>query len=42
MCQLCTFLTEVEFIAGDIPGKWIPDIPDEYYGKTDLPALLAG
>ena len=31
MCQLCTFLTEVEFIAGDIPGKWMPNIPDEYY-----------
>ncbi len=21
MCQLCTFFTEVEFIAGDVPGK---------------------
>src|SRR3989304_2175341 len=24
MCQLCTFLTEVEFIAGDTPGQWLP------------------
>src|SRR3972149_677266 len=26
MCQLCTFLTEVEFIAGDAPGQWLPRI----------------
>jgi hypothetical protein len=31
MCQLCTFLTEVEFIAGDTPGKWIPRISPDYY-----------
>jgi hypothetical protein len=31
MCQLCTFLTEVEFIAGDTPGKWIPRISADYY-----------
>ena len=24
MCQLCTMLTEVEFIAGDVPGQWMP------------------
>jgi len=24
MCQLCTMLTEVEFIAGDVPGQWLP------------------
>jgi hypothetical protein len=24
MCQLCTMLTEVEFIAGDTPGQWLP------------------
>ena len=24
MVQLCTSLTEVEFIAGDVPGKWLP------------------
>src|SRR3970282_792707 len=32
MCQLCTFLTEVEFIAGDAPGQWLAKIhppPDE-------------
>jgi len=26
MCQLCTMLTEVEFIAGDVPGQWLPFI----------------
>jgi hypothetical protein len=31
MCQLCTFLTEVEFVAGDVPGKWIPQIPLEFF-----------
>src|SRR5687768_15376837 len=23
MCQLCTFLTQVEFIAADLPGRWL-------------------
>src|SRR5439155_16489964 len=31
MCQLCTFLTEVEFIAGDTPAQWLSKIPAEYY-----------
>jgi len=31
MCQLCTFLTEVEFIAGDLPGKWMPYIAADHY-----------
>ncbi len=31
MCQLCTFLTEVEFIAGDTPGQWLPNISNEHY-----------
>ncbi|TMB96309.1 MAG: ferritin-like domain-containing protein [Chloroflexi bacterium] len=31
MCQLCTFLTEVEFIAGDAPAQWLPKIPNDYY-----------
>ncbi len=22
-CQLCTFLTEIEFVAGDFPAKWM-------------------
>ena len=31
MCQFCTFLTEVEFIAGDVPGSWLPKISNEHY-----------
>ncbi|HLZ72877.1 MAG TPA: hypothetical protein VKV26_23480 [Dehalococcoidia bacterium] len=30
-CQLATFLTEVEFVAGDVPGKWISSITPDYY-----------
>ncbi len=31
MCQFCTFLTEVEFIAGDVPSSWLPKISNEHY-----------
>jgi hypothetical protein len=31
MCQLCTFLTEVEFIAGDVPGWWLSKINNAYH-----------
>jgi len=31
MCQLCTFLTQVEFIAGDVPGRWIRHISPDHY-----------
>jgi hypothetical protein len=31
MCQLCTFLTQVEFIAGDVPGRWLQHISADYY-----------
>ncbi len=31
MCQFCTFLTEVEFIAGDVPGKWLGQISNDHY-----------
>jgi len=31
MCQLCTFLTEVEFIAGDTPAQWMPRINSEHH-----------
>ena len=31
MCQLCTFLTEVEFIAGDTPGQWVPRVSNEHF-----------
>ncbi len=29
--QFCTFLTEVEFIAGDTPSQWLPAISNEHY-----------
>jgi hypothetical protein len=29
-CQLCTFLTEVEFVAGDFPAKWMVHIPQDF------------
>jgi hypothetical protein len=31
MSQLCTFLTEVEFIAGDTPAQWLPSVSNEHY-----------
>ncbi len=31
MCQLATFLTEVEFVAGDIPARWYPSISPEFF-----------
>jgi hypothetical protein len=30
MCQLCTFLTEAEFVAGDFPSRWIYRIPNDF------------
>lgn len=29
-CQLCTFLTEVEFVAGDFPAKWLARTPQDF------------
>jgi hypothetical protein len=31
VCQLCTMLSEVEFIAGDAPGQWLKQISPEHY-----------
>jgi hypothetical protein len=31
MCQLATMLTEVEFIAGDVPGQWLPEVSAQDY-----------
>jgi hypothetical protein len=30
-CELATFLTDVEFVAGDVPGRWIADTSPDYY-----------
>ena len=31
MCYLCTFFTEVEFVAGDVPSRWIARTSPEYF-----------
>ena len=31
MSQLCTFLTQVEFIAGDVPGKFAPSVSADHF-----------
>jgi hypothetical protein len=31
MCQLCTFLTQVEFVAADLPTRFMQYISPEYY-----------
>ena len=30
-CELATFLSDVEFIAGDVPGRWIADSSPDYF-----------
>ncbi len=30
-CQLATFFTQVEFVAADVPGRFISQIPPEYH-----------
>jgi hypothetical protein len=31
MCQLCTFLTEVEFIAADAPTRWMSKMNQDFF-----------
>ncbi len=31
ICQICTFLTEVEFVAGDAPGQWLKQISPDHF-----------
>jgi hypothetical protein len=31
MCQLCTFLTEVEFIAADAPTRWMSQMNQDFF-----------
>jgi len=31
MCQLCTFLTQVEFIAADLPGRYIQQVSADHF-----------
>ena len=35
MCTLCTFLTQVEFIAGDLPGRYMGQVPSDHF-ETQL------
>ena len=30
-CQLATFLTEVEFVAADVPGRWVANTTPDYF-----------
>ncbi len=30
-CQLATFLTEVEFVAADVPGRWVAGTSPDYF-----------
>ena len=30
-CQLATFLTEVEFVAADVPGRWVSATTPDYF-----------
>ena len=30
-CELATFLSDVEFVAGDVPGRWIADTSPDYF-----------
>ena len=37
MCTLCTFLTQVEFIAGDLPGRYMEEVhPDHFEAQLFL------
>ena len=30
-CQMATFLTEVEFVAGDVPSRWVSQTSPDFY-----------
>jgi hypothetical protein len=38
-CQLATFLTEVEFVAGDVPARWIANTTPDFFEPRQV--LLA-
>ncbi|MDA1074838.1 MAG: ferritin-like domain-containing protein [Proteobacteria bacterium] len=38
-CELATFLTEVEFVAGDVPARWISETTPDYFEPRNV--LLA-
>ena len=38
-CQMATFLTEVEFVAGDVPSRWVSQTSPDFYEARNV--LLA-
>ncbi|MCZ6658996.1 MAG: ferritin-like domain-containing protein, partial [Gammaproteobacteria bacterium] len=38
-CELATFFTEVEFVAGDVPARWISETTPDYFEPRNV--LLA-
>ena len=38
-CQMATFLTEVEFVAGDVPARWISETTPDFFEARQV--LLA-
>ena len=38
-CQMATFLTEVEFVAGDVPARWVSKTSPDYFEARQV--LLA-
>ena len=38
-CQMATFLTEVEFVAGDVPGRWMSQTTPDFFEPRQV--LLA-
>jgi hypothetical protein len=31
MCQVCTFLTQIEYIAAEVPGRWVAKLSPDYF-----------
>ena len=31
MCQVCTFLTQIEYIAAEVPGRWVSKLSPDYF-----------
>ena len=38
-CQMATFLTEVEFVAGDVPARWAAETTPDFFEARQV--LLA-
>ncbi len=35
-CQMATFLTEVEFVAGDVPSRWVSQTSPDFYEARNV------